>query len=80
MLGFFTIFWPEVEVMPTYEYKCVKCQHQFEAVNKMSECESAQCPECGGQGEQEIRTVPVFSLKGTDWPGKRIKSNSTARK
>lgn len=63
-----------------YEYKCIQCQHEFEAQRKIAERETAECPECGGQGQQEIRTVPGFELRGTDWPGKKIKSNSTARR
>ena len=66
--------------MPTYEYTCVSCEKEFEAVRKMSEHETAPCPECGGQGEQAIRTVPAFELKGTDWPGKKNKAYSTARR
>ena len=32
--------------MPTYEYKCTKCSHQFEAVQKMTDNPLARCPEC----------------------------------
>lgn len=65
--------------MPTYEYTCVTCGHEFDAVRTMSEHLTAPCPECGGQGEQCIRTTPGFALKGGDWPGKQIKGYSTRR-
>ena len=30
--------------MPTYEYKCTKCKHQFEAVQKITDNPRARCP------------------------------------
>ncbi len=35
--------------MPTYEYKCEKCSHQFEAVQKMTEEPLKRCPNCRGK-------------------------------
>ena len=63
-----------------YEYTCAVCGHEFDAHRKIDDRATAPCPECGGQGEQHIRTTPAFSLKGKDWPGKAIKGYSTARK
>jgi putative FmdB family regulatory protein len=34
--------------MPTYEYKCTKCGHTFEAVQRMSDKPLSRCPECKG--------------------------------
>ena len=65
--------------MPLYEYKCVQCGNEFEAQNKIADRETSQCPECGGQGQQETRTMTAFELKGEGWPGKKMKSYSTAR-
>ena len=33
--------------MPIYEYQCRACQHQFEAIVRVSEL--PRCPACGGQ-------------------------------
>jgi putative FmdB family regulatory protein len=34
--------------MPTYEYKCTKCGHTFEAVQHMTDKPLSRCPECKG--------------------------------
>ena len=67
------------KAMPLYKYKCISCEHQFEAQNTIADRETAPCPECGGQGRQEIRTMTAFELKGEGWPGKKAKGYSTAR-
>lgn len=33
--------------MPTYEYHCDACGHEFELFQKMSEGPARDCPECG---------------------------------
>lgn len=47
--------------MPTYVYKCSKCEHRFEKILKLSEynlpCES-ECPECS---EVECVTRVMFA-------------------
>jgi putative FmdB family regulatory protein len=35
------------EPMPTYEYHCDACEHQFEDFQSMSEKPLKKCPECG---------------------------------
>ena len=32
--------------MPTYQYKCVHCGHDFEIVQSMSENRLKKCPQC----------------------------------
>jgi putative FmdB family regulatory protein len=34
--------------MPTYEYRCTKCGHTFEAVQRMTDKPLSRCPECKG--------------------------------
>jgi putative FmdB family regulatory protein len=34
--------------MPTYEYECNACGHQFERFHKMSDPPVARCPKCDG--------------------------------
>lgn len=34
--------------MPTYEYKCKECSHQFEIWQKMIDEPLTICPKCGG--------------------------------
>ena len=33
--------------MPTYEYRCAACEHEFELFQPMSEGPRRKCPECG---------------------------------
>jgi len=33
--------------MPTYEYRCSKCDHKCEFVQKITEGAKRKCPECG---------------------------------
>ena len=32
--------------MPTYEYACTQCGHEFEAFQSFSDAALTQCPEC----------------------------------
>jgi len=34
--------------MPTYDYKCTQCGHDFEMFQSMSEDHIKKCPECEG--------------------------------
>lgn len=46
--------------MPIYEYKCQKCEHQFEVLLKTTE--KAKCPQCGaGKLTQQLS---VFAVGG----------------
>ena len=46
--------------MPTYDYRCKECSHQFEVVCKISEMNSErECPECGaGKAERFLSSAP----------------------
>ena len=35
--------------MPTYEYVCEACEHEFERFQQMKESPVRECPECGQQ-------------------------------
>ena len=52
--------------MPLYEYKCKKCGHQFEKIQKYPDRMVKKCPDCGGRVEQTI-TAPAVQFKGTGW-------------
>lgn len=40
--------------MPTYEYECNACGHQFEKFQGMSEAPVKKCPVCGKQKVQRM--------------------------
>lgn len=33
--------------MPTYQYECTACGHEFEALQSMTEPKLSRCPKCG---------------------------------
>lgn len=52
--------------MPIYEYKCLRCNHEFEAVQKFSDAPLRQCSVCGGPVKKLI-SRSSFHLKGSGW-------------
>lgn len=52
--------------MPTYEYKCQKCEKNFEYVQKITEDPKKKCEKCGGKLERLI-SGGAFQLKGGGW-------------
>lgn len=52
--------------MPTYDYKCLKCGHQFEVFQTMTEKQLLNCPECGGELKRLIGAGagPIFKGSG----------------
>ncbi|HFB67772.1 MAG TPA: zinc ribbon domain-containing protein [Calditrichae bacterium] len=51
--------------MPTYEYKCKQCGHQFEAFQKISDDPLTECPECGGEVVRLISGGTGLIFKGS---------------
>lgn len=50
--------------MPTYQYACTACGHQFEAVQSFSDPALTQCPECAGRLRKLYGAVGVV-FKGS---------------
>ena len=50
--------------MPTYEYECKSCSHNFEVFQSMSEQPLKDCPECG----KEVRRL-IFGGAGVIFKG-----------
>lgn len=53
--------------MPTYEYKCFACGHQFEAFQKISEAPLDSCPTCTSGEVKRLLSAAPFHLKGAGW-------------
>ena len=51
--------------MPTYEYVCDSCGHDFEAVQKMSDPALQSCPECGKSIRRVLSGGLGISFKGS---------------
>lgn len=52
--------------MPLYEFRCTKCGHTFEKIQKFSDPHPETCPQCGGKVEQVI-SAPAVQFKGAGW-------------
>ena len=52
--------------MPLYDYLCKKCGHRFERIQKFSDPEVKECPQCGGEVER-LLSAPAVQFKGTGW-------------
>jgi len=67
--------------MPTYEYECKSCAHNFEIFQAMSDQPVKDCPECGKEVRRLIfgGTGVIFKGSGfyvTDKSGKSGSKNS----
>jgi putative FmdB family regulatory protein len=51
--------------MPTYEYECLKCSHEFECFQNMSEEPLQTCPECKGKVHRKIGMGAGIIFKGS---------------
>ena len=49
-----------------YEYRCTKCNHVFEKIQRFSDPPIKKCPECGAPVEQVI-SAPAVQFKGAGW-------------
>jgi putative FmdB family regulatory protein len=50
--------------VPTYEYRCSDCGHQFEVSQRMSDEPLTECEVCGGQ-VSKVLFAPAIHFKGT---------------
>ena len=50
--------------MPTYEYECEKCHHQFEKSQSITDEPVKVCPVCGGKVKRLISGGGGFLFKG----------------
>jgi putative FmdB family regulatory protein len=53
--------------MPMYDYRCEACQHELEAIQKISDAPLVDCPACGKPALSKLLSAPAFRLKGGGW-------------
>ena len=58
---------PKCPAMPIYEFECPTCAHRFERLQKVSDVDPSECPECHGSGVRRRLTAPAFRLSGSGW-------------
>ena len=62
--------------MPTYDYKCLDCDHRFEAVQRMTEDALSVCPECEGKLKRLIGAGAGIIFKGSGFYQTDYRSDS----
>lgn len=53
--------------MPLYEYRCDACEHEFEALQKMSDEALTDCSVCNEATLRKLVSATAFRLKGEGW-------------
>lgn len=53
--------------MPIYEFECTSCGTVFERLQKLSDADPTQCPECQQNTIKRRLTAPAFRLAGSGW-------------
>ena len=53
--------------MPIYAYRCERCGHELDALQKISDPVLTDCPKCGEAALLKKLTAPGFQLKGSGW-------------
>lgn len=53
--------------MPIYEYRCEKCGHQLEKIQKFSDEPLTTCPNCDEESLQKLISQGNFCLLGYGW-------------
>ncbi|GAB4257364.1 MULTISPECIES: FmdB family zinc ribbon protein [Deferrisoma] len=52
--------------MPIYEYRCDRCNDEFEVTQKITDAPLTECPRCQGPVHKLI-SQSSFVLKGSGW-------------
>ena len=53
--------------MPIYEFECPACGDVFDRLQKLSDPDPTDCPQCGKPGVRRRLTAPAFRLAGSGW-------------
>jgi putative FmdB family regulatory protein len=53
--------------MPTYEYQCAACDHEFEREQRITEDPIKTCPSCKARKARRLISRTSFVLKGSGW-------------
>ncbi len=53
--------------MPIYEYRCERCGHELEKLQRSDEPPITECPACHQQALKKLVSAAGFRLKGQGW-------------
>jgi len=65
--------------VPIYEYRCTKCSHLIEIIQKLSDRPLRKCSECSGRLEKLVSRAS-FQLKGGGWYSEGYSSGGDSKK
>jgi putative FmdB family regulatory protein len=66
--------------MPIYEYRCDACGHELDALQKLSDAQLVDCPECDASALRRLISKPSFRLKGSGWYETDFKSDKETKR
>jgi len=66
--------------MPTYEYECLSCKHQFEVSQSMTAQPLNKCPKCGKKLKRLIGSGAGFIFKGPGFYANDYKKTPAPKK
>jgi len=59
--------------MPTYEYQCTACGHEWEENQNIKSDPTKKCPKCGKKKAKRLISSTNFQLKGGGWASEGYK-------
>jgi putative FmdB family regulatory protein len=65
--------------MPTYEYQCEKCGHEFERDQRITDEPVKKCPSCRAARVKRLISTTSFVLKGGGWYSDLYSSGGKAK-
>ncbi|HJU08215.1 MAG TPA: zinc ribbon domain-containing protein [Rhodanobacteraceae bacterium] len=66
--------------MPIYAFRCEACSHTFDRLQKLSDPDPRECPECGAESVKRQVTAPAFRLAGSGWYETDFKSDKDKKR
>jgi putative FmdB family regulatory protein len=65
--------------MPIYEYRCDKCEREFEAEQRITDDPLRTCPHCRSRKVRRLISQTSFVLKGKGWYSDLYSSSSGSK-
>ena len=65
--------------MPIYEYRCSKCGHELEALQRLADAPLSECPSCHASALVKKVSAAGFQLKGSGWYATDFRGGSTSK-
>lgn len=53
--------------MPIYAFECDACSHSFDRLQRLSDVDPTDCPQCSAPQVRRQLTAPQFRLSGGGW-------------